>query len=500
MSEQRETASVKSQRHWTPTERETLIECGYIDFLPESYKIPAAMWAGRRPEVHRGHLKTITQLSLIQGWMGLTAEQWTEQSFRDSIRARYAAGDRKTIELLSIRDRRDLSQVAQELVRKKIKTNSSTFEGDLHFAMQERGLLGTLFRDSGTYILVNEYVRSLMTKSREPHPWLNAPLSQGGLFDAIFDRAIYFSSFKRGSLKSPALSKHLRTSDGTLDAIVGQLIRDLMEVEDWTRRPLPPDLPSTVLGILPVWRSVSQIVVNKDFLVVSANYSRRLKIPGACFRRIEMAFVALAIEELDQKWSVTSQSVFLAAAMLKARHPRLFEHYRTVLQGFNRQIVEWKSHSQASDPIHEVERRFLRLLLDADPLLRIVFHSEVLEGKNHLGPKNPVGAPHKRAKRLTAAVAARILHPYRETISGRTVTSMFQSVKCTRRSKPLAGIKGTSYYQHLAALLNILFADLEKNQFTAKQIPLATKEFGEDKAVVELSEDPGPAFVAALRK
>lgn len=490
----------EGKRGWSTAAQEVLIENGFLDFLPEDYELPSGIWAGRRPRVHRGHLRNTTQLSLIQGWLRLTAGQWTEQSFRDSIRARYAAGDRKTVEHLTSRDRRSLSQVAEELRRKKIRANSSTFEGQLHFAMQERGLLGTLFRDTGTYILVNEYVRALMTKSRESHPWLNAPLSQGGLFDAIFDRAIYFSSFKRDSLKSPALSRYLRASDGTLDAIVGQLIRDLMEVEDWIRRPLPPDLPSTVLEILPVWRGISQMVVNKDFLVVSANYSRRLKIPGSCFRRIEMAFVALAIEELDQKWSVTSQSVFLAAAMLKARHPQLFEHYQTVLQGFKLQIVGWKSVGEAPDPIHEIDRRFLRSLLDADPLLRIVFHSEVLEGKRHLGPKNLVGAPPKRAKRLTAAVADLVLQPYCEAISGRTVASMFQSVKRSRRSIPLAGIKVTSYYQHLAALLNILFAGLEKNQFTAKQIPLATKEFGEDKAVVELSEDPGPAFVAALRK
>lgn len=502
MSEQRESARVKRQRHWTPTARETLIEYGYVDFLPEDYKIPTAIWAGRQPRVHRTHLKKISQLGLIQNWFGLTGEQWQEKSFRDSLRARYGSRDRKTIELLSPGDRLALSEVAQELVRKKTSSKSSSFEGKLLLAMQKRVILGILFRDSCSHILVNEYVRSLMPNAQKHHPWLNAPLSQGGLFRAVADREVHSWPFKRDMLESPTRWKYLCAGDGTLDAAIGQLTRDLMEVEKWSRRQQKPILPDDVMQFLPAWRSVQQMMLKEDYYAVASHYKKALKIPVSCFQKIELAFVALAVEELNQKLPVMSQSIFLAAALIRARHSRLFNHYREVLQGFKRQVESWsmtRSNDTAPDPVQEAERLSLRSMLDGDPLLRIVFHSEVLGGEANLRPKKPAGASPKRAKRLTAAVADRILHPYMKEISSRTVASMFQCVKRDRRLELLDGVKGSGYHQHVATLLNILFVDLDE-KFTPQQIQAAAEEYGHSKEVRSLSEAPGPAFVAALDK
>lgn len=428
--------------------------------------------ASRRMSVvdrRRFWLSVKRQKDLFLEWTEIYEDVWNSTTWRKCMEMRYGKKDRKAFLHLSPTERRGLEAEA-----KRLKQDSGTEQISDEQVGEVAAKVG-LGRLTGVahQTLREDYVRACTQGGVEPDHWLNKPISMSGFFQRVAVPGLETSKMHEILQESFKLRfcRHLCASPRSADALLGEVLYHLANLDSALRQTPsvePPELPGV---IWPPHLSPGIEEPNRDFALITQCFTRKLKLSLATFDLIWSAYVTLTMRRFWEKRASVSMMVYWAARVLEGLRPDVYRFHGKWIDFFHVNILRpFMKLSSVDRCDFALQRAALEPFLYAlirDPLLNCVFHSEVLDGRSRLFPREEHRRKDNRIRMqmiVYTVECLRAIHPHQfeESIGDlldERIPLRHHVRSATCPSQRSSRIVGRSPYAYAAPLVAAMFAD-----------------------------------------
>jgi hypothetical protein len=352
------------------------------------------------------------QKDMFLEWTELYEDVWNSPAWRECMQMRYGKKDRKTLMYLSPSDRRGLKAEAERLKRDIGPDLVSNDQLNSAAAKIGRGK----FMGAVHHILRKEYVRVRVLGKIEQDHWLNKPISKSGFFERVAEPEPDTSKMHEALQDSFELRfcRYLCAPSDSADALLGEVLYSLVRLDSglW-QRPLvqPPELPGVV------WPSQLSPRVEEpthDFALIAHCLTKKLKLRSTTFDLIWSTYITLTMRRFWEKRASVSMMIYWAARILEGLRPDVYRFYGKWIDFFHVNILRpFMKITPDSRNDFAVQRSALEPFLHAlirDPLLNSVFHSEVLDGRKRLFPRQEPRRKDNRIRMQMIVCTVQFLH------------------------------------------------------------------------------------------
>jgi hypothetical protein len=333
-------------------------------------------------ERRREYLQNQSQRHVFLQSMGLDDGTWDEVVWQESMLLRFDPRGKSPLDWM------------EPAVRLRLDAEAADFRDGEFDLVRAHELLRSIpeWRLYGpvTTTLAIEYFRAQVNGDQSFVEILKLPIDESPIFDMIADAKLGCTGeFPPLQIRCSReqFRRFLSPLTNETSRLQGQILYYLIRLEAWFSDTHDSTIPKDLAELWPQPLSPFHVRPTPEFRLIKTKFMEELKIEGKVFTDIWAGYTTLQVRELRRRRAPASETVFWAARILESVRPDVYNAYRIPIDRFHSVMHDTEGLLRRDGAWLSATAGLFLADLSIDPLMHVVFHTEVLNGRDRLAYK-----------------------------------------------------------------------------------------------------------------